>query len=225
MIADSLQPITVYGSSISYFTGKLENYFRIKGVPYQFQPMTTRTVAPIVEGTGLRLIMEPGRVIVGNAGVLLTRVLYNKVGGDKRFVIVDAGMNDLLRPSLYGGFHRVWPVRGRPPPPLGEDAPDPPCDIVGPVCESADYLAQDRPLPPVERGDVLAVMSVGAYAFTMASNYNERRRGAEVLVEGGDYAVVRRRESYADLTRLEDPQAARRTLRTHAYTEKPEDGA
>ena len=166
-------------------------------------------VEPILRGTGLKLILEPGRVIVGNAGVLLTTVLFNKQGGEKRFVIVDAGMNDLIRPSLYGGWHRIWPVRGEAPPPLGVVPDFPQADIVGPVCESGDFLAQDRPLPPVKRGEVLAVMSAGAYGFTMASNYNDRRRPPEVLVEGDRFAVVRARETYRDLLRGERPKAKR----------------
>lgn len=164
-------------------------------------------VRPVVADTGLRLIMEPGRVIVGNAGVLLTRVLFNKTSGSKRFVIVDAGMNDLIRPSLYDGYHRIWPVRGPPPPALGKESADPPADVVGPVCESGDFLARDRPLPLVERGALLAVMSVGAYAATMASNYNDRPRAPEVLVDGDRYALVRERESHGDLLRLERPDA------------------
>ena len=175
-------------------------------------------VEPAVRGTGLRLIMEPGRVIVGNAGVLLTRVLFNKVSGEKRFVIVDAGMNDLIRPSLYGGFHRIWPVAGEAPPPLGVEPEHENCDVVGPVCESGDFLAQDRPLPPVKRGDLLAVMSVGAYGYSMASNYNYRRRPPEVLVDGDRFAVVRERESYDDLMRLDRPNAPMRRLKTGART-------
>ena len=160
-------------------------------------------VRPVLEGTDWRLIMEPGRVIVGNAGVLLTEVLFNKQGGDRRFVVVDAGMNDLLRPSLYGGFHRIWPVAGDPPPALGVQSDDPLADIVGPVCESGDFLAKDRPMPAVASGDLLAVMSVGAYAFSMASNYNARPRPPEVLVDGDTYAVVRERETIEDLWRHE----------------------
>jgi len=169
-------------------------------------------VRPVLAGCPLQLIMEPGRVIVGNAGVLLTRVLFNKTSGAKRFVIVDAGMNDLIRPSLYEGYHRIWPARGAPPPPLGTEAEAPRCDVVGPVCESGDFLAQDRPLPPVRRGDVLVVMSVGAYGFTMSSNYNDRLRAPEVLVDGDHFAVVRQREGYDDLLRLERPGAAFRSL-------------
>jgi diaminopimelate decarboxylase len=169
-------------------------------------------VRPVLEGRGFKLIMEPGRVIVGNAGCMLTRVLFNKRSGAKRFVIVDAGMNDLLRPSLYEGYHRIWPVVGPPPPPLGSESEDVPCDVVGPVCESGDFLAKDRPLPPVVHGDVLAVMSVGAYTATMASNYNDRSRAPEVLVEGDRYAVVRERETHADLLRNERPQAPFRAI-------------
>ncbi len=169
-------------------------------------------VRPALEGLGLRLIMEPGRVIVGNAGVMLTKVVLGKTSGAKRFVIVDAGMNDLIRPSLYEGYHRIWPVRGDAPPALGTEADAAPVDIVGPVCESGDFLAVDRPLPAVERGDVLGVMSVGAYAFTMSSNYNDRPRAPEVLVDGDQYAVVRERESHDDLVRLERPDAKLRSL-------------
>lgn len=164
-------------------------------------------VRPIVQASGLRLLMEPGRVLVGNAGVLLARVLYEKRGGGKRFVIVDAGMNDLLRPSLYDAYHRVWPATGPPPPPLGEEGAGERADVVGPVCESGDFLARDRALPPVAPGAVLAVFGVGAYGFAMASTYNDRPRPCEVLVDGARYAVVRERETHADLMRLERPDA------------------
>ena len=186
-------------------------YYKDESAP----PLTqyAEAVEPIVRGKGLKLIVEPGRLIVGNAGVLLTRVLFNKQGGEKHFVIVDAAMNDLIRPSLYGGWHRIWPLKGEAPPPLGTVPAFPPVDIVGPVCESGDFLAQDRPLPPVKRGDLLAVMSAGAYGFTMASNYNDRRRPPEVLVDGDRYAVVRARESYRDLLRLDKPAAKRTRVR------------
>jgi diaminopimelate decarboxylase len=146
--------------------------------------------------SGFTLIFEPGRVIVGNAGVLLSTVLYLKENEAKRFVVVDAAMNDLIRPSLYGAFHAIKPVVPR----EGEQAP---VDVVGPVCESGDFLAQDRMMPPVERGDLLAVMSAGAYGFSMASNYNSRPRPAEVLVEGNTYRVIRERETLEDLVRGE----------------------
>ena len=168
-----------------------------------------KAVAPLLRGTGLRLVLEPGRVIVGNAGVLLTRVLFRKVSGDKRFVIVDAGMNDLIRPSLYGSYHRIWPVVGEAPPPLGTEPLLPLHDIVGPVCESGDFLAKDRPFPPATAaGDLLAVMSAGAYGFVMASQYNARPRPPEIMVDGDRYAVARRRETYEDLVRGETARPA-----------------
>ncbi|MCB1233338.1 MAG: diaminopimelate decarboxylase, partial [Verrucomicrobiae bacterium] len=158
-----------------------------------------RVVRPHVKDLGLKLLMEPGRVLVGNAGVMLTRVLYRKQAGAKRFVIVDAGMNDLIRPSLYGGWHRIWPVVGHGAPPVGEADGLAPVDIVGPVCESGDFLAKDRPLPEVAAGELLAVFGVGAYGFTMSSTYNARPRPPEVLVDGARFAVARRRETYDDL--------------------------
>jgi diaminopimelate decarboxylase len=130
---------------------------------------------------------------VGNAGLLLTRVLYNKETGDRRFVVVDAAMNDLIRPSLYDAYHEVRPVRE------SRGQLELTVDVVGPICESGDFLAKDRALPQVDEGDLLAVMSAGAYGFAMASNYNARPRAAEVLVDGSRYSIVRRRESYEDL--------------------------
>jgi diaminopimelate decarboxylase len=147
--------------------------------------------------------MEPGRFIVGNAGVLLTRVLFVKESGDKRFIIVDAGMNDLIRPALYQAEHRIWPVRPSVLPEEVEPEKLSRADIVGPVCESGDFLALDRPFPEVRRNDLLAVFSAGAYGMTMSSNYNSRPRPPEVLVEGAKFRVVRSRESLDDLTRLE----------------------
>ncbi len=169
-------------------------------------------IRPVVADCGLKLVMEPGRIIVGNAGVMLTRVVFNKTSGAKKFVIVDAGMNDLLRPSLYEGYHRMWPVVGEPPPPLGEEGDHDPVDVVGPVCESGDFLAQNRPLPTMVRGDLLAVMSVGAYTAVMGSNYNDRPRPPEVLVDGDRYAVVREREKHADILGNERPDAPYRAI-------------
>jgi diaminopimelate decarboxylase len=143
---------------------------------------------------GLELMVENGRAMVGDAGVLLTRVLAVKSQGRKRFVVVDAAMNDLLRPALYGAYHAIVPVRGAPPGDVETPAAMR-CDVVGPVCETGDFLAQDRPLAPVERGDLLAIRGAGAYGMTMASNYNARPRGAEVLVDQGTYRVVRDRET------------------------------
>ena len=144
---------------------------------------------------GLTLVLEPGRIIVGNAGTLVTRVTFIKDQGTKRFIIVDAGMNDLMRPSLYGSHHQIWSV--------SENAATQVADIVGPICESSDFIARNRELPAFQPGDLAAVMSAGAYGFSLSSNYNSRPRVAEVLVSGKKYEVIRRRESYEDLIRLE----------------------
>ncbi len=202
------------GADIEYFDmgGGFGIYYDDPDVPAL--DAYAAAVTPILQDAGLKLIMEPGRVIVGNAGVLLTRVLYNKLSGDKRFVIVDAGMNDLIRPTLYEGFHRIWPVRGDAPPPLGETPNHPKVDIVGPVCETGDFLAKDRELPRVQRGDLLAVMSVGAYGFVMASTYNDRPKPAEVLVDGDRYGIVRPRETMADILRADVAEPAMHRLAT-----------
>ncbi|MCP9455820.1 MAG: diaminopimelate decarboxylase [Nitrospira sp.] len=155
-------------------------------------------IAPLVKDLGITLIMEPGRVIVGNAGILVTTVLYEKVGETKCFAIVDAAMNDLIRPSLYGAYHDIRPVNQQ----AGERTKQL-MDVVGPVCESGDFLAKDRMLAAVKPGELLAVMSAGAYGFVMASNYNSRPRAPEVLVKGGDFFVIRARETYEDLIRGE----------------------
>ncbi len=149
-----------------------------------------------LEGLSCTLIFEPGRVIVGNAGVLLTHVLYTKKSASKDFVIVDAGMNDLVRPSLYGSYHQILPV-------VKSDREMQVVDVVGPICESGDFLARERGLPMVQPGDCLAVMSAGAYGFTMSSNYNSRPRASEVLVKDDQYFVIRRRETHEDLIRGE----------------------
>ena len=166
---------------------------------------------PLLRGRGYKVAVEPGRYIAGNAGILLTQVLYRKTGGTRKFVIVDAAMNDLIRPALYGSFHFIWPVRqpaGAPEPfardrsaavPGGEVV-----DVVGPVCESGDFLAQDRLLPPTQRGDLLGIFTAGAYGFAMSSNYNNRPRAAEVLVDGSSHRLIRRRETYEDLVRGEE---------------------
>jgi diaminopimelate decarboxylase len=151
-----------------------------------------------LKGLEATLLMEPGRVLVGNAGVLLTKVLYRKKTPARNFVIVDAGMNDLIRPALYQAHHDIVPVSPR----RGKKIT---ADVVGPVCESSDVLGHGRLLPPLAQGDLLAVMSAGAYAMSMASNYNARPRPAEVLVDGSTYRVVRRRETLEDLLRNETP--------------------
>ncbi|MBI3323541.1 MAG: diaminopimelate decarboxylase [Candidatus Omnitrophica bacterium] len=158
-----------------------------------------RRILPLLKRSRLNVILEPGRFIVGNSGVLLTRVLYLKQNRAKRFAIVDAGMNDLIRPSLYGAYHEILPARRNGPAPAAKRR----YDIVGPVCESGDFLAQGRPMRPLQPGDLLAVMGAGAYGFVMASNYNARPRAAEALVRGKRWFVVRRRERYSDLTRGE----------------------
>ena len=149
---------------------------------------------PALRELGATVLLEPGRSIVGNAGVLLTRVLYRKDTGNKKFVVIDAAMNDLIRPPLYDSYHEVRPVSEAR---LG--GPTEKVDVVGPICESGDFLAKDRELARTEEGDLLAVMSAGAYGFAMASNYNTRPRAAEVLVDGNRYTIVRRRETYEDL--------------------------
>jgi len=167
-------------------------------------------ILPAVRETGCQLVLEPGRFIVGNAGILVSTVLFNKETGGKRYVIQDAAMNDLIRPTLYDSFHRIWPVTPGaevPEKPDDFEAAIPgtiPQDVVGPVCESGDFLAKGRNLPAVKRGDLLAVFSAGAYGMSMASNYNARCRAAEVLVTGGTHRLIRRRETVADLVACEE---------------------
>ncbi len=166
-------------------------------------------IVPMLKDKGLKLILEPGASIAANAGILLTRVLYCKTSGSKKFVIVDAGMNDLIRPPLYNAFHFIWPAtvekrfsylkRTEKLDIKGLEF----VDVVGPICESADFFAKDRALPPVKRGDLISIFTTGAYGFTMASNYNARGRPAEVLVDGKNFSVIRKRESYEDQVALE----------------------
>jgi diaminopimelate decarboxylase len=158
-------------------------------------------VAKAIKDLDLTVVLEPGRVIVGNAGILLSRVLLKKNQGQKKFLVVDAGMNDLIRPSLYGSHHQLWPVHAEIEPPAREVV-----DVVGPVCESADFIAKDREVAIMQPGQLLAIMSAGAYGFSLSSNYNSRPRAAEVLVSGETYQVIRRRESYEDLVRLEEDE-------------------
>ncbi len=178
-------------------------YFNIGGglgIRYKDEEVPTPkefvdAVRPTLDTLGTKIICEMGRYIAGNAGALLTRVVYRKNSGAKSFLVADAGMNDLLRPSLYDAYHEVRPVN--------DGAAAAPSDLVGPVCESGDYLAKDRDLPDAAEGDLLAVMSAGAYGFSMASNYNSRPRPAEVLVRGDRWSVVREREHLADLIKGE----------------------
>jgi len=202
--------LTERGHRIEWFDvggGFGVNYER----PDQALPVTehAKALVPLLKDKPYRIAFEPGRYIAGNAGILLTRVLYRKTGGEKKFVIVDAGMNDLIRPTLYESYHHIWPVKpdaaNQPPDrsrafePRGGEV----VDVVGPICESGDYLAKGRPLPATKRGDLLAVFTAGAYGFAMSSNYNNRPRAPEVLVDGEEYRVIRKRETYDDLVALE----------------------
>jgi len=171
------------------------------GIPYQEEPPPPAQYASALMGPlralGLKIIIEPGRVLVGNAGILVTKVLYVKETDVKRFVVIDGAMNDLIRPVLYEAYHDIRPVVKRPGSAIVTG------DVVGPVCESGDFFARERDMPEVESGDLLAVMSAGAYGFVMSSNYNSRPRPAEVIVNGAEYSVVRERDSFEDIIRGE----------------------
>jgi diaminopimelate decarboxylase len=179
--------------------------------PEQALPITehAKALLPLLAGKPYRIALEPGRYIAGNAGILLMRVLYRKSSGEKQFVIVDAAMNDLIRPMLYEAYHFIWPVK-----PDAENVPEHRSkdlapkhgeivDVVGPICESGDFLAKNRPLPRTQRGDLLAAFTAGAYGFAMSSNYNNRPRAPEILVDGDSYRTIRRRETYEDLVAAE----------------------
>lgn len=153
-------------------------------------------VLPILKNTGLKIIMEPGRFIVGNAGIFVTKALYLKDNGFKKFLVVDGGMNDLIRPSLYDAYHEIVPVKET-------KARKIKVDVVGPICESGDFFAHDRMIPKVNDGDLLAVMSAGAYGYVMASNYNVRGRAPEVMVKGKEFEVITKRETFEDLIKGE----------------------
>ena len=164
-----------------------------------------KALVPLLAGAGLEFIMEPGRFIAGNSGILVTQVQYLKAGGERKFVLVDSGMHQLIRPALYGSYHHIWPVEPGPKYEPHQRTRDEVfqkmelVDVVGPICESTDFFARDRHLPPVARGDLLAVFSAGAYGMTMASEYNSFPRPAEVLVEGAQSRLIRRRGTYEDL--------------------------
>ena len=211
-IGSQISKLPPYAESVEKSAGLVEElkrrgfdvkYFNIGGglgISYKDEEVPSPkelvdAIRPILEATGTKILCEMGRYIAGNAGVLLTRVIYRKQSGGKNFLVADAGMNDLLRPSLYDAYHEVRPVR--------DGAAAIPADLVGPVCESGDYLARDRDLPDAAEGDLLALMGAGAYGFSMASNYNSRPRPAEVLVRGDRWATVREREYLADLIRRE----------------------
>ncbi len=171
------------------------------GIPYQEEPpppaLYAKSLLEPLKNLGMSIIVEPGRVLVGNAGVLVTKVLYIKETDVKRFIVVDGAMNDLIRPVLYEAYHAIMPVRRR------AARSTVVADVVGPVCESGDFFARERELPEPESGDLLAVMSAGAYGFVMASNYNSRPRAPEILVDGSEAHVIRERETFDDLVRAE----------------------
>jgi len=186
-----------YESSIA--SGRADWWSANRSHPLTIRDYANAIVSPLKK-IGLRILLEPGRLLVGNAGVLLTRVRYIKQSGQKKFAIVDAGMNDLIRPALYGSYHEIVPLKE-------SHATTTKIDVVGPVCESGDFFAQEREMPPLQAGDLLAVMSAGAYGFVMASTYNSRPLSAEVLVRGDKVALVRERQVLEDLTRGEvDPK-------------------
>jgi len=185
------------------------------GVHYRKQEALPATafaevILPAIQETGCQLVLEPGRFIVGNAGILVSKVVFNKDTGGKHYLIQDAAMNDLIRPTLYDSFHRIWPVcpsEEVPERPEDFEQPIPGTtkqDVVGPVCESGDFLAKERYLPALKRGDLLAVFTAGAYGMAMSSNYNARLRAAEVLVTGRTHRLIRRRETFSDLVRCEE---------------------
>jgi len=156
-------------------------------------------IIPYLKKTGLRIILEPGRFIVGNAGILVAKVLYLKSTPKKKFVIIDGGMNDLIRPALYGAYHQILPLRITP----NALRKAQKVDVVGPICESGDFLAKERKIPQVKEGEYLAAMSAGAYGFSMSSNYNSRTRAQELLVVKDKVYVIRRRETRDDLVHNE----------------------
>ncbi|MBF0594535.1 MAG: diaminopimelate decarboxylase [Candidatus Omnitrophica bacterium] len=197
--------LTAIKKALAFVDGLEKNgikvdYFDIGGglgIVYNDEtPQTAREFAdkvlPLLKGRTFRLLMEPGRFIVGNAGIFITRKLYLKDNGVKKFMIVDAGMNDLVRPSMYGAYHEIIPVK-----PSGIASVM--CDVVGPICESGDVFAHDRRVMNVKDGDFLALLSAGAYGYVMSSNYNVRPRAAEVMVKGRQWAVVQERENFKDL--------------------------
>ncbi len=196
IVADLVRSLDAIGIEIKFFDvgGGIgvvyDDEVTIKPADY------AKAILSQLKGLDLTILSEPGRYMMANSGIFLTRVLYEKVNGDKRFVIVDGAMNDLLRPSLYNAYHKIEAVQKE-----GEKTP---ADVVGPVCESGDFLGKDIPLPPLEHNDILVVHSAGAYGFTMSSNYNTRGRVAEVAILDGEDYLIRERETFEDQIRLEE---------------------
>lgn len=196
-IKEMIQSVREDGTDIKYLDlgGGLGITYREETPPH---PTTYgEAITKEVEDLDITLIFEPGRVLVGNAGILVTRVIYTKENAEKNFIIVDAAMNDLARPALYGSYHGIKPVQ------MPDSDEEVTVDVVGPICETGDFLAKDIKVPVFKRGDLMAVMSAGAYGFTMSSNYNSRPRAAEVIVKRDEYTIIRERESYEDLIRGE----------------------
>ena len=209
-MVDLIDRLTKRGHNIEWYDcggGFGVNYER----PDQALPVTehAKALVPLLKGKPYRIAFEPGRYISGNGAIILTKVLYRKSSGDTRYVIVDAGMSDLIRPTLYEAYHHIWPVKpdaknlnaDRRRDFATQDGET--VDVVGPICESTDYLGKGRNMPPTKRGDLLAVFTAGAYGFCMASNYNNRPRLPEVLVDGSSYKIIRKRETLEDLVALE----------------------
>ena len=195
-IRELITVLEALGISISYLDigGGLGITYDQESPPHPNE--YAKAILDALGDSSVTLILEPGRVIAGNAGILVSKVLYTKEGEDRDFVIVDAAMNDLVRPSLYNAYHAIKPV-------VRDQKETFSVDVVGPVCETADFFARNRDIPRVEAGDLLAFMSAGAYGFTMSSNYNSRPRVPEVMVHQDQFHVVRRRESYEDLIKGE----------------------
>lgn len=188
--------LTRRGIDINYMDigGGLGITYRDETPPHPMQ--LAKNILPLLKGRKMTIILEPGRSIAGNAGILVTKTLYLKKGEEKEFVIVDAGMNDLIRPSIYGAYHHIQPV-------VKNRRERIIADIVGPICESGDFLAKDREIQRVKKDEYLAVMSAGAYGFSMSSNYNSRPKAAEVMVKGGNYALIRKRQTCNDIIKGE----------------------
>jgi diaminopimelate decarboxylase len=198
-VADLVRTLREQGHDIRYIDAGGGLGISYEGAQGSFEKQIAayaRAVLGPLRGLQLHLLLEPGRSIVGPAGVLLTRVLYRKTNNHKRFLIVDAAMNDLVRPSLYGAYHEIVPVSR-------ESRQTEITDVVGPICETGDFFARDRKLPLVSERDLLAILDVGAYGAVLGSNYNTRGRAAEVLVDGAEASVIRRRESWRDQMRME----------------------
>ncbi len=198
-VADLVRVLREQGHNIHYIDAGGGLGISYQGAQKSFEKQIAayaRAVIAPLRGMNLHLLLEPGRSIVGPAGVLLTRVLYRKTNNRKRFLIVDAAMNDLVRPSLYGAYHEIVPVSR-------ESRKTEITDVVGPICETGDFFARDRKLPLVNEGDLLALLDVGAYGYVLGSNYNSRGRAAEVLVDGAKARLIRRRESLQDQIRTE----------------------